>query len=187
MIVNGINKYVSAETQEKYTDEIGESTVKHVAIARPKQTPSTTSSSPTITLPYHQRHRTDVEPGKFDKHRLKVSKLMTKLLRHDHTVSREEDGAVKFGILASMFHSKFTSSPYWSIRTWLNYLQKGAFAAKKRLQYCVESCSADAILYLRAIEGHSEQGLQFNQTRSNAILYNTLPAVCIEKVVIRKS
>ena len=94
---------------------------------------------------------------------------MTKLLRHDHTVSREEDGAVKFGILASMFHSKFTSSPYWSIRTWLNYLQKGAGAAKKRFQYCVESCSADAILYLRAIQGHSEQGLQFNQTRSNAI------------------
>ena len=32
------------------------------------------------------------------------------------------------------------------------------------------------------------KGLQFYQTRSNAtILYNTLPAVCIEKVVIRKS
>ena len=32
------------------------------------------------------------------------------------------------------------------------------------------------------------KGLQFYQTRSNAtILYNTFPAVCIEKVVIRKS
>ena len=32
------------------------------------------------------------------------------------------------------------------------------------------------------------KGLQFHQTRSNAIiLYNSIPALCIEKVVIRKS
>ena len=38
---------------------------------------------------------------------------------------------------------------------------------------------------LRVAQG---QGLQFYQTRSNAvILYNTLPAVCIEKVVNMKS
>ena len=83
-----------------------------------------------------------------------MSKKMTGLLRRDHTVPREEDGAVEFRILASMFHSKFTSSPYWTIRTWLNYLQRGG-GAKKRYQYCVDPCSADTIFYLRAIQGHS--------------------------------
>ena len=63
---------------------------------------------------------------------IEVSKQM-RLLRHDQTVPREEDGAVEFRILASMFHSRFTSSPYWSIRTWLNYLQRGG-GAKKRYQ-----------------------------------------------------
>ena len=53
-----------------------------------------------------------VEPRKFDKYSMEVSKQM---LRHDETVLRKEDGAVEFRILASMFHSKFTSSPYWSI------------------------------------------------------------------------
>ena len=79
---------------------------------------------------------------------------MTRLLRHDPTVLREEDGAVEFRISAPLFHSKFKSSPYWSIRTRLNYLQKGG-GAKKRFQYCVDPYSAETILYFRAIQGHS--------------------------------
>ena len=77
---------------------------------------------------------------------------MTRLLRHDPTVLREEDGAVEFRISAPPFHSKFKSSPYWSIRTRLNYLQKGG-GAKKRFQYCVDPYSAETILYFRAIQG----------------------------------
>ena len=78
---------------------------------------------------------------------------MTRLLRHDQTVPREEDGAAEFRISASISHSKSTSSPYWFIRTWLNYLQRGG-GAKKRYQYCVDPRS-DTILYLRAIQCHS--------------------------------
>ena len=231
---------------------------------------------PTITLPYHQRQWIDV-------------KHMIRLLRHHQTVPREVDGAVEFRTLAPMFHSKFTSSPYWSIRTWLSCLQRGG-GPEKRFQCCVDPYSADTILFLRVIQGHSggkhinptlqdnvllpndfaehiyhggnshdshsiiqsglipgekdikkgrravfftavnptfidhyrerdydvtkpkiavyklnwkthqntvywcnwrvahSKGLQFYLTRSNAIiLYNTLPAVCIEKVVIRMS
>ena len=73
-----------------------------------------------------------------------VSKEMTRLLRHDRTVLREEDGAVEFRISAPMFHSKFTTSPFWSIRTWLSCLQKGG-GPKKRFQYCVDPYSADTI------------------------------------------
>ena len=52
-----------------------------------------------------------------------------------------------------MFHSKYASSPCWSLRTWLNKLQKGG--PEKRFQYYLEPHSADIILYLRAIQGHS--------------------------------
>ena len=85
MMVNGINKYVeemSNETQENRTDDIGDSTRRLVANARPKQTPRPTSSSPTVILPYHHRKWIDVEPGKFDKSFFEVSKQMTRLLRH---------------------------------------------------------------------------------------------------------
>ena len=76
-----------------------------------------------------------------------------RLLRCDPSVLREEDGAVEFRILAPMSRSEFTSSQRWSIRTWLNYLQKGG-GSKKRFQCCVDPHAADTILYLRAIRGH---------------------------------
>ena len=106
MIVIGINKYVTemSGNQENHTDDNGDSTWKLVSKARPKQTPSPTSSSPTITSPYLQRLWIDGQPRKFDKNSLQVSKQMTGLLRHDHTVVREEDGAVEFRILSPMFY-----------------------------------------------------------------------------------
>ena len=59
---------------------------------------------------------------------------MIRFLRHDPSVLREEDGAVEFRISAQMFRLEFTSSQYWSIRAWLNYLQKGG-GPNKRFQY----------------------------------------------------
>ena len=76
MIVNGINKYVtemSEETQENHIDVIGDSTKKPVAKARSKQTSMPTTSSPTVTFPYHQRDWIDVEPGQYDKSCFEVS------------------------------------------------------------------------------------------------------------------
>ena len=66
MIVNGINKYVTEmaeETQEVHIDHIGDSTGELVAKARSKQTLVPTTSSPTVTSPYHQREWIDVELG----------------------------------------------------------------------------------------------------------------------------
>ena len=80
----------------------------------------TTTSSSTITLPYHLRVWIDVEPGPYDKGCFEVSKKMIRLLRHDPSVLLEEDGAVEFKILAQMFRSEFTSSQHWSIRVYLN-------------------------------------------------------------------
>ena len=107
-----------------------------IAEARPKQTSIPAISSSTTTLPYHLREWIDVEPGKYDKSCSDVSKKMTRLLRHDPSVLREEDGAVEFRILAPMFRSEFTSSPCWSIRTWLNYLQKGGSSKEEISVLC---------------------------------------------------
>ena len=85
---------------------------------------------------------------------VKFWKKMIRLLRHDLSVLREEDGAVEFNILAPMFRSEISSSQYWSIGTWLKNLQKGG-GPKKRFQCCVDPYSADTNLYFRAIQGHS--------------------------------
>ena len=93
---------------------------------------------------------------------------MTRLLRHDHSLLREEDGVVVFEILAPMFGSRFASSPHWSIRTWLSYLQKGG-GPKKRFQHCLEPYPAETIQYLRAIQGHSG-GKQIAPTLQDNVL-----------------
>ena len=90
---------------------------------RPKQTSIPTTSS-TTTFPYHLGVWIDVERGQYDKSCIEVSRKMIRLLRHDPSVLREEDGAVEFRILSQMFRSEFTSLQHRSIRAWLKYLQK---------------------------------------------------------------
>ena len=72
---------MTEETQENHIDYIGDGTGKLVASARPKQTSMPTTSSPTVTLPYHQREWIHVEPGQCDKRCFEVSKKMIRLLR----------------------------------------------------------------------------------------------------------
>ena len=98
------------KNQENHIDDAGDRTGKPVAKARPKQTSMPTTSSSTVTLPYHQRDWIDFEPGQYDKSCFEVSKKMIRLLRHDPSILREEDGAVEFRILAPMFRSEFTFS-----------------------------------------------------------------------------
>ena len=52
-------------------------------------------------IPYRERIWTDVEPGKFSQGCYEVSKFMIRRLRHDDTVHREDDGAVRFDDLLS--------------------------------------------------------------------------------------
>ena len=152
-IVNGINKYVTEMSDETHVESIGEkSTGKPGAKARPRQTSNSTLSL--VLIPYRERKWIDVEPGTLHHNCLEVSKLMIRLLRHDDSANREDDGAVKIEDLASIFRSRITSSSCWSIRTWLSFLQIGG-GIKKRLQYCVDPNSPGTFLYLRAMQGHS--------------------------------
>ena len=91
MIVNGLSEYVtemSEETKDNRNDEIGDS------------------------RQFHTRKWIDVEPGEYDQSSFEVSKKMARLLQHDPSVLREEDGAAELKILATMLAPKFASSPH---------------------------------------------------------------------------
>ena len=122
MIVNGINKYVTEmteETQQDDTDYTGDSTIKLVAKARPKQT-MPTSSSPRVMY-----HTTCVYGSSSNQESTtRVVSKFQRWLRQDPSLLREEDGAVEFRILEHVFRSEFTSSQHWSLRARLHYLQK---------------------------------------------------------------
>ena len=110
-IVNGINKYATETSEEAHFESIGErSTGKPVAKARPRQISNSTLSP--VSIPYRERKWTDVEPGTLDRNCLEVSKLMIRLLRHDDSINRQEDGAERFEDLASIFRSRITSSSH---------------------------------------------------------------------------
>ena len=102
------DKTCSEMSDETHVENIGEkSTGKLVAKARPRQTSNSTLSL--LSFLYRERMWIDVEPGTFDHNCLEVSKLMIRLVRHDDSVNREEDGAVRFEDLASVFRSRITS------------------------------------------------------------------------------
>ena len=109
MIVNGINKYVTEMTEETQDTSI--------TLENCNKFPCTKQDRKK-----HQHRRfllqrlrchiicgcvwIDVETGPYDKSCFEVSKKMIRLLRHDPSVLREEDGAVEFRILAQMFCSE---------------------------------------------------------------------------------
>ena len=94
-IVNGNNKYVTEISEEICVASVGEkSTGKFAVQAGPRHTSDLTLSL--VSIPHRERQWVGIEPGKFDKSCLEVSKLMIRLLRHDDSLHREEDGAVRF-------------------------------------------------------------------------------------------
>ena len=148
-----INKYVTEmteESQDDHIDYVGEK--KGNLLLKQDRNKHQYRRLLLQRLRFHIISVFEVEPGPHDKICFDVSNKMIRLLRHDPSVLREEDGAAEFRISAQMFRSEFTSSQHWSIRAWLNYLQRGG--PKKRFQYCVDPHSADTIENLRAIQLH---------------------------------
>ena len=67
---------------------------------------------------------------------------MTRLLRHDRTVSREIDGAVLFDdVLEECRKKEFDGASQCSLNDWTSILAKGG-GAKKRFQYCLNPNSS---------------------------------------------
>ena len=108
MICTGLNKYItelSEAVQENRDDESGASRGDLLLSKTEANIIADVSSSPRVEIPFNMREWIDVEPGEYDQHSFEIPKKMTKLLRHDRSVFREEDGAVEFKIIAPMFAS----------------------------------------------------------------------------------
>ena len=104
-IVNGIIKYVT-ETWEEICNASAEHgcTGKLVAKVKPRPKPNLTLAL--VSIP--KRH----------------SRNMIRLLRHDETILREEDGAVRFDAVAEKFMARLDGTSRWSVAAWITCLEK---------------------------------------------------------------
>ena len=79
---------------------------------------------------------------------------MIKLLRHDESVPREDDGAARFDDLAENFEAHIDGTSEWTVDAWTTFLAKGG-GPKKSFEYGLNPNSSKHFLYFRAIQGHS--------------------------------
>ena len=113
-IVNGINKDVTGTSEEIVVASVGKrSTGQLVAKARPRPTPTLTLSL--VSTPYFERKWIHIKPGIFNQGCFGVSYLMIRLLGHDESVHREDDGAVRFDDLTDLFKLRFADTSQWPI------------------------------------------------------------------------
>ena len=96
---------------------------------------------------------------------------MTRLLWHDDTVHREDDGAVRFDDLADKFKAKLDGTSQWSIEDWISFLAKGG-GQKTRFQYCLNPDISEHFLYFRAIQGNSGCTVVDATLQDNVLLPN---------------
>ena len=97
----------------------------------------------------------DVNPERFRQDCFVMSKAMIRLLRHDQSVPREDDRAVRFDDIMEEFKKKFDGALQWPINDWIPILAKGG-GPKKRFQYCLNPNSSRHFLNFRAIQDIQE-------------------------------
>ena len=104
--VNRNNKNVT-ETPETISLENVEhrGTGKPVSKAKPQPKLAVTLSP--ISVPVRERDGIDINPERFREDCFAVSKAMIRLLRHDPSVLREDDGAARFDDIMEEFKAKF--------------------------------------------------------------------------------
>ena len=105
-IVNGINKYVTETSEEVPVASVEHRvTGKLVAKAKPRPKPAVTLSP--ILVPVRERKWMDINPERFRQDCFAVSKAMIRLLQHDQSVPREDDGAVRCDYIMEELKEKF--------------------------------------------------------------------------------
>ena len=137
------------------------------AKAKPQRRISASLS--TRTVPVGERIWTDIEPGTYSNIAFPVSTRLTTLLRHGH-VPREEDGAIEFWRLKDCLRYDFENSRHWSDEMWKSKMAGGG-GHKKNFQYCTDP-SGQAILYLRALQGHSGRNPTDPTIQDNVLVPN---------------
>ena len=115
----------------------------------------TSACSSTITVPICERSWTDIESETYSSIAYPVSKQLSTLLRHGNR-PREDDGAIEFWKLQDHLQNHFVHSRHWFDEKWKSKMARGG-GNKKRFEYCTDP--SGAILYLRALQGHSGSNL----------------------------
>ena len=59
-----------------------------------------------ISIPNRERNWIDISPERFLEDRFAVSKVMIRLLRHNPSIPRKDDGAVRFDDIMEEFKAK---------------------------------------------------------------------------------
>ena len=115
-----------------------------------------------VSIPFRERKWIDINPGTYSQGCSEVSNFMIRLFRHDESVFGEDDGAVR-------------------LTTWQKISRRNTMVLRNG-QLTLRLLSWQKAVYWCTLKLAQRKGLQFFQTRSHAIaLFNTLPAVCIEK------
>ena len=160
-ISHGLNKFVTnlnnnkqetLEVQfEEYASRLNAGDLASWSKAKAKPQRRESSSSSTRTIPIGERTWTDVEPGEYSISDYDVSKKLIHLLRHG-SLPRDNDGAIEFWRIKDNLQKHFLYCHHWSDEKWKKSMARGG-GNKKRCQYCTDSSLA--ILYVRALQGHS--------------------------------
>ena len=112
---------------------------------------------------------TDVESQDYSSIDYPVSKQLSTLLRHGH-LPREDDGAIEFWRIKEYLRNDLERSQHWSDEKWKSTMAIGG-GNKKIFQYCTDP-SAQEILYLRALQGHSGRNPIDPTLQDNALIPN---------------
>ena len=137
--------------------------------AKAKPQRRTLATPSTRTIPIGERTWTDIEPEDFSPIAYTVSRQLSTLLRHGHLL-REDDGAIEFWRLKEYLWNDLVQSQHWSDEMWKNKMAGGG-GNKKKFQYCTDP-SAQEILYLRVLQGHSGRNLIDPSVQDNVSIPN---------------
>ena len=142
--------------------------MKPIALARPRQMPTVTLTS--ISIPVLERIWIDIEtPTKRSKVFFECQKQSPRLLRHDPSVLRGIDAAIHYCDIIEECRRKNFDASQWLLEDWISKLAKGG-GAKKRFQFCVSPNSPNQFLYVRAIQGHSEESALDPASQDNILI-----------------
>ena len=130
----------------------------------------------TATIPMHERRWIDIEPSIHNLASYDLSKKVINLLRHNQTSQRKDDGAIEFCKRKFYLRNLHSQIQNWSDDRWKACLAAGG-GSKRRYQYC--SDISGAILYLRALQGHSGSNLIDPMLQDNVVIGTGIfPYIC---------
>ena len=118
---------------------------------------------------YSRKKWTDINPATYSQGCFAVSKFMIRLLRHDESVPREDDGAVRFDVLIENLKKKFDGTSQLTFEALTTFLAKGG-GPKRKFQYCLNPNSSKHFLYFEAIQGHSGGNIVDPTSQDNVLL-----------------